>query len=184
VPGRVRRYGMIKKGQKEAVRKRRLDTPETKQTRVIAAYLAGRSRLAIARDEHMNRGTVYRILSQSQVADIIEEYRGQVRDLIPACIGHLQRKLLTKNGQLKKNGVDWRMLVDLLKGTQILVNREVQEQERVADRFNGWTEEQLERYINTGERPTITVQGTSQGSLPERTGGEGSGKGRAGEAKD
>lgn len=110
----------------------------------------------------MSRGTVYRILSQSEVVDIVENYRGQVRDLIPACIGHLHRKLLTKNGELTKKSVDWRMLVDLLRGTQILVNREVQEQGRIADRYKDWTKDDLERYCKTGERPTITVRATRE----------------------
>jgi hypothetical protein len=145
---------MLEMRQKEAIRKRGLYTSPAKQGRVIGAYLAGRSRLAISRDEHMNRGTVYRILSQADVVDLIAEYRQQFLDLAPFCISALRDKLITKGGKVRKN-VDWRMAIAILRGTGVFVCREVREQEGQVDRFADWTDDDIERFLATGERPAI-----------------------------
>jgi hypothetical protein len=145
---------MLEMRQKEAIRKPGLYTSQGKQARVIGAYLAGKSRLTIARDEHMNRGTVCRILSQTQVVELIEQYRQQMLELAPFCILALKDKLITQRGKLRKN-MDWRMAIAILKGTGVFVSREVREQERPVDRFADWTDDDLDRFLSTGERPAI-----------------------------
>lgn len=138
--------------QKEAIQKRGLYTSPAKQARVIGAYFAGKSRLAIARDEHMNRGTVCRILSQAQVVELIEQYRQQLLELVPFCILALKDKLVTRGGKVRRD-VDWHLLIEILKGTQVFVRREVREQEVPVDRYADWTDDELESFIATGQRP-------------------------------
>ena len=144
---------MFEKRQKGATARRGLYTPPAKQTRIVAASLAGKSNREIARQEGIKRDTVARILSQTEVLDLVEQYRQQVLlNLVPNCILTLQDKVLTKGGGLRKN-VDWRMLIAILKGAQVLVPRVVQEQDIRTDEFRDWTVDELEHFAKTGEWP-------------------------------
>jgi len=151
----------VKNRQKPTILKPRFYTPESKRSRVIAASLAGKSNSRIARQESLNRFTVIRILSQPEVAELRQNYRQQVLHLTPYCIDFLRQKMCAANGKAKKK-VDWRLVIELLKGSQILVNR-VEEEVTQKDEFAGRTTEEL-RYF------------AEHGCWPARVDGEGPGE--------
>lgn len=91
---------------------------------------------------------------QADVVELIGQHRQQALELVPNCILALKDKLITQGGRLRKN-VDWRMAIVILKGTGVFVCREVREQEGPADRFADWTDDDLDRFLSTGERPAI-----------------------------
>jgi hypothetical protein len=136
---------MIEKGQKRATRKGGLYTPRGKQTRVIAASLAGKSNSEISREENIKRDTVARILSQPEVQELLAEYRQQARGLVPHCLAGLEAKLITKGGKLRKNS-DWRMMIEILKGTQILIPKQEEEVSK-KDEFEGRSDEELQFFV-------------------------------------
>jgi hypothetical protein len=131
-------------------RKRGLYTPPAKQTRVIAASLAGKSNREISRQIGIKRDTVARILSQPEVQELIAQYRQQARGLVPLCLAGLAAKLVTTKGKLRK-GTDWRMLVEILKGTQVLVPK-LEEEVTKKDEFEGRSREELQFFIEHGAR--------------------------------
>jgi hypothetical protein len=48
------------------------------------------------------------------------------------------------------------MMVEVLKGTQVFASKQDQNvTHNAAHEFDGWTDEQLEQYIETGDRPEI-----------------------------
>jgi hypothetical protein len=165
-----------KPAQKRTMPKPGTYKPKTVQARVIPARLAGKSKRQIAMTEKINRRTVVHILSQAEYQDIQDSYRQEVQRLVPDCIEGLKNKLRTKTGKARKRGVDWRMLVEILKGTQILITREVQEQERTIDRYHNWSDDDLDRFLATGEKPTITIH--LEQTFPAGKDGAGSGSGR------
>jgi transposase len=174
---------MTDKGPKTASRKGRLYTPKSRQVRVIAASLAGNSNREISRQEGIRRDTVARILAQPEVEELRSEYRQRVLELVPDCVEGLKEKVRTKTGRPQKNA-DWRMLVEILKGMQIFITKEVQEQELHGSRYKEWSDDDLDRFISTGEKPIITVKATPQQALPEGEGGDSGGDGGARGAGD
>ena len=145
-------------------RKRGLYTPKAKQARVIAASLAGKSQRQISREEQISRPTVVKILSQPEVEILVTAYRQQARDLVPFCLAGLRAKLVTADEKLRRR-IDWKMMVEILKGTQIFITRMDQDiAHRVKGDFDDWTDEQLRHFIETGERP-ITINVEPQKSL-------------------
>jgi hypothetical protein len=152
---------MIEKGQKRATRKRGLYTPPAKQTRVIAASLAGKSNREISRQEGIKRDTVARILSRPDVQELLAEYRQQTRGLVPYCIDGLKAKLVTKTGKLRRR-IDWRMMVEILKGTQIFVPKQEEELSE-KDEFEGRSREEIKFFVD------------HQGHWPEELGAAGEG---------
>jgi len=149
----------MKNGPNGSNRRRRLYTPQSKQTRVIAASLAGKSNREISRQIGIKRDTVARILSQPEVQELIGQYRQQVRELVPLCLAGLDAKLVTAKGKLR-NRTDWRMLVEILKGTQVLVPK-LEEEVTKKDEFEGRSREELRFFIEHG------------GSWPEELGSTG-----------
>jgi hypothetical protein len=137
---------MNKKGPTGASRKGRLYTPRAKQTRVVAASFAGKSNREISRQEGIKRDTVARILSQPEVRELMTAYREQARGLIPLCLAGLEAKLVTKGGKLRKD-IEWRMMVEILKGTQILVQK-LEEEVTRKDEFDGRSKEELQFFID------------------------------------
>jgi len=61
-------------------------TPPPVQVRVVAKHLTGRSNCEIARQEGIDRGTVGRILSQTEVIQQIARYQAQLLNLVPEAI--------------------------------------------------------------------------------------------------
>jgi hypothetical protein len=143
---------MIEKGQKRASGKPKFYTPRAKQTRVIAASLAGKSKSQISREERLKRDTVARILSQPEVQELLAEYRQQARGLVPHCLAALEAKLITKAGKLRKS-IDWRMIVEVLRGTQVFVGKQEQEVHEKKDEFDGRSREELKFYLENGRFP-------------------------------
>jgi len=137
---------MIENGQKGATRKRGLYTPQAKQTRIIAASFAGKSNREIARQEGIKRDTVARVLSQPEVQELLAEYRQQARGLVPHCLAGLEAKLITKGGKLRK-AIDWKMMVEILKGTQILVPK-LEEEITSKNEFDGRSNEEIDFFIH------------------------------------
>ena len=132
--------------QKRAKRKGRLYTPASKQARVIAASLAGKTKSAIAREEDLRRGTVARILSQPEVQQLLSAYRQQALALVPLCLEALKAKLLRSDGKPRRNA-DWRMLTEILKGTQVLISKQEQEIHETKDEFAERSDDELRYYI-------------------------------------
>jgi hypothetical protein len=116
--------------------------------------MAGKSKLAISQDEYLNRGTVDRILSQAGVVELGAEYHQKMLELVPFCILALKDMIVTPEG-MPRGKVEWRMLIQILKWAQVLVQREVREKELPWDRFADWTDADPDHYIVTGERPRI-----------------------------
>ena len=171
VPREVKSYGMIEKGQKRASGKPKFYTPRAKQTRVIAASLAGKSKSQISREEGLKRDTVARILSQPEVQELLAEYRQQARGLVPYCLAGLETKLITKAGKLRKS-IDWRMMIEILKGTQIFVPKQEEEVTR-KDEFEGRSREELQFFIE--HRGRWPEELGSAGESSEKVEGTGSG---------
>ena len=138
---------MIKKGQKGASRKGGLYTPRGKQNHVIAASLAGKNHSEISKEVGIKRDTVARILSQPDVQELLAQYRQQARGLVPLCLAGLEAKLITKAGKLRRS-IDWRMLVEILKGTQVLVPKQ-EEEVTTKDEFAGRSREIFNSSSNT-----------------------------------
>jgi hypothetical protein len=74
------------------------------------------------------------------------EYRQRILTLVPVCIEGLAGKLLTTSGKLRAK-TDWRMLVEILKGAQVLVSKQDQEVKHKGAEFDGWTRQQLQKFI-------------------------------------
>jgi hypothetical protein len=166
---------MIEKGQKGASGKPKLYTPRAKQTRVIAASLAGKSKSQISREEGLKRDTVARILTQPEVNELLAAYREQARGLVPYCLAGLEAKLITKGGKLRK-AIDWKMMLEILKGTQVLVLK-LEEEVTTKDEFKGRSREELQFFIehrglwpeefgSAGESDTKTQGTGNRGPLP------------------
>ena len=129
------------------VRKGKMLTPKTVQDRVIARKFAGQSNRKIARQLGLHHGTVGKILSQAEVQVMLNEHRQSAIELVPKAIKVCNYRLDRKDGKIA---------VEVLKGTQVFVTKQDQNlTHSVAHEFDGWTDEQLEQYIKTGDRPKI-----------------------------
>jgi|GEM_PF-2368091 len=128
-------------------RKGKMLTPKSVQDRVIARKMAGQSNRQIARQLGLHHGTVGKILSQAEVQMMLNEYRQCAIELVPKAIKVCSYRLDRKDGKIA---------VEVLKGTQVFVTEQDQNvTHNVAHDFDGWTDEQIEQYIKTGERPEI-----------------------------
>jgi len=128
-------------------RKGKMLTPKSVQDRVIARKLAGQSNRQIARQLALHHGTVGKILSQAEVQVMLNEYRQSAINLVPKAIKVCSYRLDRKDGKIA---------IEILKGTQVFVTKQGQNvTHNVAHHFDGWTDEQIEQYIKTGERPEI-----------------------------
>jgi hypothetical protein len=146
--------------------------PKAVQTRVVAARLAGKSTSRIAREQGINRRTVVRILSMGEYLDLQNQYRQQFQTNVPAALEVVQNKLMTRKGKTKPRA-DWRLAIEVLKGTQVYVSKEVSAHAGGVDDYAGWTDEQLRKCLTTGERPTTVIDITPTGEP-----GNGDGPGR------
>jgi predicted transcriptional regulator len=161
---------MIEKGQKRAPRKGGLYTPLPKQNHVIAASLAGKNKSEISREVGIKRDTVARILSQPEVQELLAEYRQQARGLVPHCLAGLEAKLITKAGKLRKS-IDWRMMVEVLKGTQVFIGKQEQEVHEKKDEFDGRSRKELKFYLENGRFPDAdSSEQVSGKETPDGTG--------------
>ncbi|HEV2491485.1 MAG TPA: hypothetical protein VG204_00270 [Terriglobia bacterium] len=76
-------------------------------------------------------------------------FRDQLLDLVPESLRVAKRRL-RQNSE--------KMAIEVLKGTQVMVARTEQDVHHRINEFEGWTDEQLEHYLTTNERPEIPVQ--------------------------
>ena len=139
---------MKPKPQMHAPADRALRTPKAVQTRVLAACFAGKSNRQISGELGVDRHTVGRILSQQEVRSLLEEYRQQARELVPGALAVLENKLLIKRGRPRARGVDWKMCVEILKGTQVFVGRTDQDITHKVDEIESLEDGQLIDFIN------------------------------------
>ena len=138
---------MGKGDQTRPKRKGKMLTPKSVQGRVIARKLAGQSNRHIARQLGLHHGTVGKILSQAEVQVMLNESRQSAFDLVPKAIKVCSYRLDRKDGKIA---------VEILKGTQVFVTKQDQNvTHNVAHEFDGWTDEQVEQFSRTGERPEI-----------------------------
>ena len=126
-------------------KKRKLNTPQVRRDEVVARHLAGQSTSRITREMSMSPTTVLKILSQPEVRELKESYRQKILGQIPIVIERVR-------GKLRSPRVDWRLLTELLHGTQVLVNR-VEEQVSTKDEFSDRTTADLQYYVIHGRFP-------------------------------
>jgi hypothetical protein len=119
---------------------RGLYTPAAIQTQIIAGTLAGKSKSELHRQTGLGRGTIRRILGQSEVQAILASYHQQALDLVPAALRLCERKL-------KGRSASWQLAIEILKGTQVLVTKQRQEQQHVVDEIETMTDDELREYI-------------------------------------
>jgi predicted transcriptional regulator len=129
--------------------RRGLYTPLAIQANVIARALAGKSKSELHRETGLGRGSIQRILSQSEAQAILASYRDQIRDLVPAAIRLCGRKL-------KGNNASWQLAIEILKGCQVLVTRQTKDIRETHDEIYSLTDDQLRKYIRTGKMPLTT----------------------------
>ena len=128
--------------------KGKLRTPTATQTRVIAAAVAGKSNRRIAREVGLARDTVAKVLSQPEVMALLKEYRAEALGLARPALIYLGNRLLTKTGRVRTKGIDWKMCIEILKGTQVLVGRTDQDVTHKVDEIESLEDGQLIDFIN------------------------------------
>jgi hypothetical protein len=154
------------RGRKGARKKGQLSTPQWRQNQVLALHLAGKAYRQISKELHMNTDTITRILSQPEVRELKEQYRQRVLDQVPIVLERIK-------GKLRSSKVDWRLLVDLLRGTQILVNK-VEEEVTQHDGFENRSTADLKFYVEHGCWPEESAGPTDAGpQSPGPKGGPG-----------
>jgi hypothetical protein len=134
-------------------RKGKLLTPKATQSRVIAAAMAGKSNRRIAQEVGLDRDTVAKVLSQPEIMALLQGYRAEALALARPALVYIGNRLLTKAGKVRSRGVDWKMCIEILKGVQVFVTRMDAEITQRPGEFEGWTDEELEEYVRTGEPP-------------------------------
>jgi hypothetical protein len=81
----------------------------------MAKYSQGDNKSQIASDLNISRGTVYAILSQSDIEQQVLEGRSRVVQLIPKAIAAVENRLAKNDGSVA---------IGVLRGTQVLVNQQ------------------------------------------------------------
>jgi hypothetical protein len=136
---------------KRKSRKGQMLTPKTKQARVVAAAIVGKSKAQIAREQHLSTPTVRRILSQSEVKALLAGYQDEARELLPWAL-----KVCKRN--LKSTRPSWQLAVELLKGLQVLISRAEKEVTHLVDEVYSWKDDELREYLQTGKLPASAGQ--------------------------
>jgi hypothetical protein len=151
-------------GLKGARKKGQLWTPPGRQQQVLALHLAGKSYRQISKELNMRTETITRILSQPEVRELKEQYRQRVLDQIPTVLERVK-------GKLRSSKVDWRLLVELLRGTQVLVNKTVEEI-TAKDEFDGRSNAELQYYVEHGRwrEENVAEAGASKEGAPGKGG--------------
>jgi len=130
-------------------RKGQLLTPQTKQSRVVAAAIAGKSQRRIERELGISRPTIRRILSQVEIKALLAGYQDEARELVPDAL-----KVCRRN--LKSTRPSWQLAVEILRGLQVLIAKQEQDVHHIVDEVYEWTDDELKHYIKTGEKPVST----------------------------
>jgi len=79
--------------------------------------MAGKSQRRIAKEVGLARDTVTKVLSQPEVMALLQEYRTGALALSRPALIYLGNTLLTETGKVRTRGIDWKMCIEILKGT-------------------------------------------------------------------
>ena len=139
-------------------RKRRgLHMAETKQHDIVVRRAAGETKSSIAKSMGISRETVARVLSQGEYQHIVQKARSQLADLVPKAIKVIEYFLTNEKRNKTDKAADIALAV--LHGLQVLVPRARTDIAAAqSDEFEGWTREDIEKYIQTGKRPGQTEE--------------------------
>jgi hypothetical protein len=85
--------------------------PQAVKNAVLSRYVAGNSKAQIARDLNISEPTVYRILDESEIRQIVEEGHSRAVQLIPKALDAVE-------GRLDRG--DGRIGISVLSGTGVL----------------------------------------------------------------
>ena len=85
--------------------------PQAVKNAVLSRYVTGSSKAAIARDLNLAEATVYRILDESEIRQIVEEGHSRAVQLIPKALDAVE-------GRLDRG--DGRIGISVLNGTGVL----------------------------------------------------------------
>ena len=85
--------------------------PQAVKNAVLSRYVAGTSKAQIARDLNISEPTVYRILDESEIRQIVEEGHSRAVQLIPKALDAVE-------GRLDRG--DGRIGISVLSGTGVL----------------------------------------------------------------
>ena len=96
--------------QHKPAKKTRHRIPPVQRLRVMEKYALGQNQTAIARDEHLNRETISRIVTSSEMETFTEEIRGHWRGLCENAIQSVRRLIAKDDKQmvlrvLESNGI-------------------------------------------------------------------------------
>ena len=133
-------------------RRRGLKMAETKQHEIVVRRVAGETKSSIAKSMGISRETVARVLSQGEYQHIVQKSRSQLADLLSKAIKVIEYFLTNEKRNKTNKAADIALAV--LHGLQVLVPRSRADVAMAQDdEFEGWTDEQIEKYIATGQRP-------------------------------
>jgi hypothetical protein len=82
--------------------------PAPQRIRVMQLYALGKNQTQIAREEHLNRETVHKIVNGSEMGEFIEEMRSRFRGLSELAIAALHQQL--QAGGKEAIEIAWRVL--------------------------------------------------------------------------
>ena len=85
--------------------------PQAVKNAVLSRYVAGSSKAAIARDLNLAEATVYRILDECEIRQIVEEGHSRAVQLIPKALDAVEGRLDRGDGQIG---------ISVLNGTGVL----------------------------------------------------------------
>lgn len=116
---------------------------------------SGESKTAIAAAMGINRKTVTRVLSQGEYQLLVQKCRSQLVGLLPRAARVVERLLKQKRITNKQADV----AISVLTGLQVFIPRSRTDiAPTQPNEFEGWTKEQILKYIHTGRRPGQTEE--------------------------
>jgi hypothetical protein len=133
----------VSKPSKTSKKSRRLYTPAATQAQVLAGTLAGKSKSELHRETGLGRGTIRRILSQSEVQALMASYRDQALELVPRALESIHRRFD------QRKATEW-LMVEILKGVKVFMGKTETDVHRFVDELQQMTDEELKDYINEG----------------------------------
>jgi hypothetical protein len=145
----VAHTGRVSKPSKTSQKSRRLYTPAATQAQVLAGTLAGKSKSKLHRETGLGRGTIRRILSQSEAQALMASYRDQTLELVPRALESINRRFD------HRKATEW-LAVQILKGLQVFMGKSKTDVKHFVDELQEMTDEELADYINKRVN-TITV---------------------------
>jgi hypothetical protein len=99
----------VSKPSKTSKKNRRLYTAAAAQAQVLAGTFAGKSKSKLHRETGLGRGTIRRILSQSEVEALMASYWDQALEVVPRALESINRRFD------HRKATEW-LAVEILKG--------------------------------------------------------------------